>query len=249
MEQVGSGVLYEEDGETFVLTAAHVADFLGLGTCVLAVRGAEGQAKPVPLLTTSYTSSGMPRNGNRSDDREDVAAILVPAEADAQLRTQCTPATWSDIGLEHDVRADDGISVVGFPLAESRTDHDGHISFQVLPSATGWGTPSRKLLRAFGTRALYPVHARSPAKMGRSDPARSVPHAVGYSGSGVWLHQRGVPDFRRTWSEAQIRLLGVVHKWKPDSDCLVATRVSEAVQYARDVARHVRTRRAGMARG
>lgn len=249
MEQVGSGVLYEEEGDTFVLTAAHVTDWIRPNEHVLAVKGAVGRGKPLSLVGTSWKSSVMPRSRNRDDDPEDVAAIYVPADVATALRLQCEPIRWEQLGLEHDVRADDGVSISGFPLAASREDADGHITYKIIPSATKWQPPSPKLVRTYGARALFPAHATSPKKMASSNPALDIPHPKGYSGGGVWLHQRGVPQLRQRWTEDDIRLLGIIHKRRPENDCLVATRISEAVQFARDVAHHVRTRGDGAAPG
>jgi hypothetical protein len=246
MEQVGSGVLYEEDHETFVLTAAHVADWFQAGQHVLAVKGAHGKGKPTPLRKTSFKATPMPPSGDRDQDAVDVSAIYVPRAEASELRQQCDAIGWTELDLEHEPRPDDGIEVCGFPVASpwSRQADDGHIAYEVVPAALGWKSPvPPKLTRTFGGRALFPMYARSKKKMVSTNPGRDIPHPRGFSGGGVWLHARRVQGLPRPhWTESEIRLVGIVHKMKPDYDCLVATRVSEAVQLARDLRDHVLAR-------
>lgn len=243
MEQVGSGVLYEEDGETFMLTAAHVADWCQPGEHVLAVKGAEGHGKPVPLRRTSFATTPMPPSGDREQDPVDVAAIYVPVAEANELRQQCNAVGWSELDLGHEPRPDDGVAVCGFPVASpwSRQAEDGHINYEAVPAAVAWRfRPPPRLTRTFGSRALFPKYARSKKKMVSTNASRDIPHPRGFSGGGVWLHARRVPGGPRPhWSESEIRLVGIVHKRKPEEDCLVATRVSEAVQLARDVRSHI----------
>ena len=239
MEQVGSGLLFEEHGDTFFVTAAHVGDWWTIHRCNLAVKSWTGSGKPVPIVGTKMISTPTPPQC-RADDRVDVAVLYVPPAAAAELRATCRPLSLDEMDLSYAPDANDRVALCGFPVAEpwSVQRDDGHIAYEVafFPTALRRDVPP-KLARTFGYGALYPQYSKK--RMVNTNAARGVPEPEGVSGGGVWLIHRGWP-LRSSWTEEHIRLLGIVHTKRLEHECLVATRVTEAVQYGRDLLQHVR---------
>ncbi len=149
-EQIGSGVLFEEDGETYFITAAHVGDWCADGKHVLAIKASVGTGKPIPIVGTKMISTPTPPE-RRGEDRVDIAVFHVPAPASAELRATCDIVRWEDLDVTHEPRADDRIGVCGIPIASpwSTQREDGDISYESLSSAVGRKLPvPAKLLAA-----------------------------------------------------------------------------------------------------
>ncbi len=82
-ELIGSGVLIRICDRTFLLTAAHVADFKNEGSIM--IPGEYGFTSP----SGWYYTMNLPTSGNRDDDKLDVAYVCLDKNSEDNLHSSC----------------------------------------------------------------------------------------------------------------------------------------------------------------
>ena len=56
-----------------------------------------------------------------------------------------------------------------------------------------------------------------------------LPSPDGLSGAAVWNTRRS--ELRETWTPSDARIVGIVHRWDQDGECLIATRIEKILPF------------------
>jgi hypothetical protein len=211
-ELVGSGTFVMLFGETFLLTAMHVAaaklalapDGSGRKYVGLAHSMASGDP-PQPLtalcfgIPHPYDLCIIPVDGTALGDRKPVTIEAFASDADE---------------AEHDL-----LFVQGFPADKSRSLFGVHS--QTYPYVTTIGECTR--FDWFDQKLHIAVdYASSGLKDELGNPTDVVdPH--GMSGSAIWA--TGRTSTGDNWTPAKAKIVGVVHNWDDKAGSLVGTRI------------------------
>ena len=230
MELVGSGVLFEVADQGFLLTAAHIADYTTAGGDVLALGPAVGHGRPVPLLGSRVVASPLAVGQPRDDDPVDIAVLDLSVDARAAIRGRCAFARTHDTSRSPELRPDDVLAVLGFPLslADDAAGGSGTYEYRAsLPVTPAMQPVPTRLRRRFGSQALFVRY--STRRMLSNTGVYGAPEAHGLSGGGLWRLRRS--RLSDSWTEDEIELVGLVMEWRRREGCLVATPIAQLLAH------------------
>ena len=224
-ELVGSATIVELAGSPYLLTAEHVAfpkdrignpieyshglfHFVGDGMTMLQI-ATPWNAAPAPL---------------------DIAVILRrPNRLDAEDVTSLSPTTFSRSTSDLD---DDLYFLQGWPQQTSRfvSIEDPGVVSKLLPyggyltSETTWDLFNSDMHVAI----TYPMReyidlSREPATVDECGRPKRLPHPEGLSGSLLW--KTNVRRAGAAWEPKLATVVGLVHRFDQDGQCLIATRI------------------------
>lgn len=206
---IGSAVRLERDGRRLLVTAAHVARQTGAGR--FAATGIRGRA-PIEL-------NGPP---SWQDDVLDVAIFELPQDYPAV-------AFWPEDRIERDLRTieEDFLFLHGFP--QSRT-YSGPLLGGVVNESLPYGAMSRdwELPRDMRSSEFALDFDGANMRLETGEAAEWLDPA-GLSGSPVWrIGAAGLSVSE--WTPDKSRLVGIVTKWKPDQQLILATKIDEVMR-------------------
>jgi hypothetical protein len=214
-EQIGSGVVIKISGQTFLLTAAHVADFKSDG--LLMIPGREEFFSPSGI----YTTMNMPVSGSREDDKFDVAYICLDNNSASGLHSSCKILEHEDLYLGEDSPRRYFYTFIGFPWRKTKVK-DGEIATD-LTSMTSTEIHESEYAALGLNRSQHLViqFNRKRTFSERNKRVETFPSPSGMSGGGVYM-----------WSEDALKtqpirlpLAGIANEFIPEKGLLIATRL------------------------
>jgi hypothetical protein len=223
LEQFASAVLFQDFGETFLITAAHVADELERGVDVLAPT-TEGQFLP---LRFDYRLVALPPNVLRQEDRVDVAYIRLPRPFDQRVLGAFKAVPHSRIrNVISDVFDDPRpthCSVVGYPITKARFKNSAHqidvwsyvgvlVKDRSVYARLGYDAESNVIVRHRRKKTVQP-HRQDFVE-------KAAPNLRGVSGGGIFA----LPDYVGSILPIHDRkLVGIFHTYLENEGVAIGT--------------------------
>jgi hypothetical protein len=214
-ELIGSGVMIRICNRTFLLTAAHVADFKSEGAIM--IPGRDGFMSPGGY----YHTMNLPASGNRDDDKLDVAYVCLDNDCADNLHSDCRILGHQDLSLEIEPIRRGVYTFAGFPWRKGKVK-DGAIETDF--STMSGSEVQKSEYEALGLNRTHHIVIRFNRERSFSERYKRVvvsPLPSGMSGGGVYA-----------WSEEALKarpvrlpLFGIANEFVPDKDLLVATRL------------------------
>ncbi|MEO7300385.1 MAG: hypothetical protein ABI042_17605 [Verrucomicrobiota bacterium] len=213
-ELIGSGVLIRIYDRTFLLTAAHVADFKSEGSIM--IPGKDNFVSPGGW----YYTMNLPTSGNRGDDKLDVAYVCLDNDSEDDLHSSCKILEHQDLSLEVDTSRTI-YTFAGYPWRLGKVKNGViETDFSTMTS----GEVQKKDYEALGLNQSRHIVIRFNRERTFSERHKRVvvsPLPSGMSGGGVYA-----------WSEKALKswpvrlpLAGIVTEFIADKRLLVATRL------------------------
>lgn len=216
-EQIGTAVVLQLAAATFLLTAAHVTDEDqdNSGLLIPHKGGLHG-------VSGTITSIGLPRTGQRKDDKLDVACIRLDQDVAYGLDPGIIPLQREDLALMDSIHSGDVYTFGGFPWR--KTDAKGRVLTTELCSYTGEAA-DQDIYKRLGYSRAYHVLIRFRRKKSVSfvtGHRKIAPLPHGISGGAVFAWQKDIVQNPR---QADLRLCAIAHTYLEQEDILVGTRI------------------------
>lgn len=216
IEQIGSAVLLEIEGQMFLLTAAHVADWRDKGElCIPTEKGIEG-------IEGHIASMNVPKGVSRNKDKIDMAYFCLSEALVKKLHRSFLPLTMDDCWLTDNTQPKDIYSFSGFPLSKAKNRNDRYSSEMVTYSGVSTSAIKyEKLGYSDDTNIVIDYRRKKSVNL---EGIKNMPsHPKGISGGAIFRWPKD-PDiepkyFKRT-------LVGIGHTYLQKHNTLIGTKLS-----------------------
>lgn len=221
-ELVGSSTLLSLRGETFLLTADHVArakllpDSSGRGLRYVGIAHTARNGEPPCLISAPIY--GM-------SDPYDLA--LIPVDVTTLDRV---PLDAGLLATNSNLANRDILFIQGLPGARSHSLFGVHSD--TLPYATGPGTST---FAWFDPKIHFAIDYSKNGLLDEKGEAIDMVNPHGLSGSAVWATGRCTTG--DAWDSSLARVVGVIHNWDEQSQSLVGTRIEAVREFVLHVVR------------
>lgn len=215
--QVGTGVAIAIGPERYVLTAAHVTDswkekelYIPSNSGIVSVSG-------------TLFSRPLSPNESRDDDMVDVSYFRLSPKLAEDLHDTIRPFQIDEMDLSGSCGAGDSFTFCGFPWRKTKRVGLSHQT--EMATYTGHVVTEKDYLKCGCDRNVH-VAIRFRLKKSYSWKHQShkvAPHPQGISGGAALAWPRLLKD---RMSVQALKLAGVVHTYKKQSDVLVATKIA-----------------------
>ena len=216
MEQIGSSVVIDINNIKFLLTAAHITDFLKHGFLFIPV------VKGFAQLHGNYSSFNLPTGFDRDDDKVDIAYFKLNKELSNSLHPTIKSIGRSSLNLTESLVKDDLYTFAGFPLSKAKKKAEKYIS--EIYNFTGPAASSIEYEK-YGYDDQFHILVRFNRKNSCTiDGVKQIPpHPKGISGGAVFSWPKDVKTRKK---EPVFNLVGIGHTYKERQNILVATRIN-----------------------
>lgn len=214
LEQIGSGVLIHIKDKTFLLTAAHVTDWMEVG--YLCVPTDDG----INEITGHYASLLTPTGLNRNADKLDMAYFLLSNELAIKLGSYFYILKREEYWLTDNLLDGDVYTFTGYPLSKAKVVSDNVYTSEMF-SYTGEAAVKRKYKSLkFNAESNIIINFRIKKAIDLySGKKRMPPHPRGISGGAIFRWPKCHGDsFERN-------LVGIGHRYLSKHNCLVGTKI------------------------
>lgn len=216
LEQIGSGVFLEIKNNIFLLTVAHVIDYLEHGDLFIPTDDGFSQ------LYGHYSFTKMPKGFQRADDTIDIAYFKIERELSNSLHHIFKVLKRDDLHLTESLVDNDIYTFAGFPWRKTKSRNNVHTSEQF--AYTGGAAAERKYEKLGYDRSSHIVVSFNRQKSYNTSGSKIIPpHPQGISGGGVYTWPKDIKTSNR---EVNLLLVGIGHTYHEKQHCLVATRIN-----------------------
>jgi hypothetical protein len=219
LNQIGSGVFVEIQGELFLLTAAHVTDYEQVGRIL--IPGVQGLIAP----HGSFAHLAVAAGGKRLDDKLDIAYYRLNREILNELPSTLKPLQREDVALFDSLTEGDIYSFSGYPYRKTRLRGD-RIETEFF-SYAGCAVDDQTYQKlGYDPRMHIVIRFERKHAYSRDGFRITPPLPHGVSGGGVFSWRKdafvgGDPEERR--------LVGIAHTYHTTQNCLIGTRLNAFV--------------------
>jgi len=214
-ELIGSGVLIRICNRTFLLTAAHVADFKSEGSIM--IPGRDWFMSPGGC----YHTMNLPVSGNRADDKLDAAFVCLDDDFAANLHSSHRVLGHQDLSLEEEPVRRYYYVFAGFPWRKGKvTNGSIATAFKTIESAE----IQKSEYEALGLNRSQHIVIQFNRKRVFQESRQLVevfPSPSGMSGGGVYVWSE---EALKAWP-VRLPLVGIANEFIPDKGLLIATRL------------------------
>jgi hypothetical protein len=219
IEQIGSGVLAEIQGELFLLTAAHVTDYEHIGRIL--IPGIQGLIAPHGYFAHLAIAAG----SKRLDDNLDIAYYRLDQAILNELHPRFKPLKREDVALFDSLTEGDIYSFSGYPHRKSRI-RGNRIETEIF-SYTGCAVDDKTYQKlGYDPRMHVVIRFERKHAYARDGFRITPPLPHGISGGGVFAWRK---DAFLSGDAEERRLVGIAHTYHTAQNCLVGTRLNAYV--------------------
>lgn len=210
----GTGSIIEFGNGVFLITAAHVVSKI-VNCGYHGVAYSNGNKKLYSRAPSHFDS----------DAALDVAFARIPRPTQPDSDRLACPQRLiaaSAVGTERDL-----LFIHGFPGRHSRFfKMTEGIHSTTLPYCSGPGTPK---WAEFDASSHFAISYDPKNSLLPGGGVADLPSPDGLSGAAVWNTRRS--ELRETWTPSDARIVGIVHRWDQDGECLIATRIEKILPF------------------
>jgi hypothetical protein len=216
MEQIGSSVVIKIKNRTFLLTVAHIIDFLNLGH--LFIPSVDGFAQ----LHGKYSSFKLPTGRRREEDIIDIAYFILNNKLSKCIHPTIKALERDDLHLTESIVEHDIYTFSGYPISKAKTKGKQYIS-EVF-NFTGFAA-SKAEYQNLGYDVFFHilVHFNRKNSCTTKGIRQTAPHPKGISGGAVFSWPK---DIKTRKKEPEFHLVGIGHTYKEKQHCFIATRIN-----------------------
>ncbi|MBA4191777.1 MAG: hypothetical protein C0467_27675 [Planctomycetaceae bacterium] len=204
---LGSGVLLQIANKHFIVSAAHVLDFMAFRNTLCFIPSRAERGNPIPLSNVGILVSPIPPNRTRDDprmrddDKFDVGVCELTPEILAQMTSDYRFMHLFDV----DVTVPPSIGlymVMGYPFELRKISNEGRsVSATNLRFVTALCEPD-------SAEPQWSLRLQYPSKR----DSFVAPYPGGMSGCGIWrFAEQSRPS--KLWKKEDVKLVGIQHSY------------------------------------
>ena len=216
LKQVGSSVILQIKNKTFLLTVAHVADFLKHGD--LFIPSKEGFQQ----LYGSYSTVKLPTGKKREHDKVDIAYFKLDVDVSRDIHPTIKALGRNDLHLSESLVENDIYTLSGYPLSKAKNRGKAYKSeiYSFTGPAAGFS-----MYEEFGYDFQFHIFVRFNRKQScTTDGVKQMsPHPKGISGGAVFSWPKDFPNIK---GHPKFHLVGIGHTYKENEKVFVGTRIN-----------------------
>lgn len=220
LEQIGSGVLIDVKGKAFLLTAAHVTDWMGKGSLCIPIDNR------IEEITGHFASISVPSGLTRQADKLDMAYFSLDDNIAARLKDSFSILSRKEYWLTDNLMEGDVYTFTGYPLSKAKNSSTNQYTSEIF-SYTGEAAINRKYeTLKFDPDSNILINFRlKKATDPSSGEKRRPPHPNGISGGAIFRWSKHQPNpIERT-------LVGIGHTYLSKHNCLVGTKLQQFIGF------------------
>jgi len=215
LQQVGTAVFVEYQGEPFLYTAAHVTDGLAHGELLIPT------SKGLSIIDGYLAYISLPSEIPRSGDVIDIAYYRLSSVFATELCNHFQPLPHSRCDLVTTAEDLTVCSAAGYPTSKGKKGGDGSLSSEIFSFrgvVAGEGIYSGLSLSPEQNIVIHFSKKRAVDR--QSGKLYPTPGLKGISGGGIFAWPKG-EELSEDWSLP--KLVGVVHSFKEREGLIIGT--------------------------
>lgn len=216
LEQIGSGIILELNSKYFLLTVAHITDYLEYG--VLFLPSNDGFTQ----LYGNYSSFKLPAGLKRVDDKVDIAYFKLNQSIANSIHHSIKPLQRNNLHLNESLVENDIYTFSGYPLSKGKSKGKQYTSeiFNFSgPAASGADYEKHNYDRSFH----IVVRFNRKNSCTTEGVKQMSPHPKGISGGAVYSWPK---DVQTRQKDFEFHLVGIGHTYKEKDNLFIGTRIN-----------------------
>lgn len=216
LEQIGSSVVIKIKNRLFLLTVAHITDFLNYG--ILLIPTIDGFSQ----LYGHYSSFKIPTGDRREHDKVDIAYFKLNEELSSSIHPTIKYLERADLHLTESLIENDIYTFSGYPASKAKNKDIQYMS--ELFSYTGYAANKSEYEKLGYDNSFHIVVHFSRKNSCTSEGVKQIPpHPKGISGGAVFSWPK---DIKTSEKKPEFHLVGIGHTYKERYHCFIATRIN-----------------------
>ena len=216
LEQIGSGVLLVLNSKTFLLTVAHITDYLEFGALYLPSHDGFAQ------IYGNYSSFKLPANYKRVDDKVDIAYFKLNESISNSIHNSIKPLQRNNLHLNESLVENNIYTFSGFPLSKGKKRGTQHTS--EIFSYSGTAASQADYENHKYDKNLHIVVRFNRKKSFTPEGVKQMPpYPRGISGGAIYSWPKDVMTRKKDY---EFHLVGIGHTYKERKNLFVGTRIN-----------------------
>jgi hypothetical protein len=216
LEQIGSGVILQLNSKIFLLTVAHITDYLEHGALFLPSNDGFTQ------IYGSYSSFKLPTGYKRTTDKVDIAYFKLSNSISESIHHSIKSLNRNDLHLTESLLENDIYTFSGFPISKAKSRGKQYTS-----EIFSFSGPAASITDYENNN--YDKYINILVRFNRRNSCTSTgvkqmsPHPKGISGGAVFSWPK---DIQTRQKDFEFHLVGIGHTYKENDNIFVGTRIN-----------------------
>ena len=216
LEQIGSGVILKLNSKIFLLTVAHVTDFLEYGALFLPTNDSFTQ------IHGNYSSFKLPTGFKRVDDKVDIAYFKLSERISNSIHHSIKPLQRNNLHLTESLVENDIYTFSGFPISKGKR-RDKQYSSEIFSFSGPAASTSEYESHNYDKKFHIVVRFNRKYSCTTEGIKQMSPHPKGISGGAVYSWPKDVQTRKKDF---EFYLVGIGHTYKEKENLFIGTRIN-----------------------